>query len=73
VKFGKQRVRLFGIDAPEKGQPCDDGHWYPGPLATKALVASSLAARCRVARSTMTTRITDRSRPALLAKTTSRR
>jgi hypothetical protein len=38
VKFGKQRVRLFGIDAPEKGQPCDDGHWYPGPLATKALV-----------------------------------
>ena len=39
VKFGKQRVRLFGIDAPEKGQPCDDGHWYPGPLATKALVA----------------------------------
>jgi endonuclease YncB( thermonuclease family) len=33
VKFGKQRVRLFGIDAPEKGQPCDDGHWYPGPLA----------------------------------------
>jgi len=39
VKFGRQRVRLFGIDAPEKGQPCDDGHWYPGPLATKALVA----------------------------------
>src|SRR3981081_3815091 len=35
VKFGRQRVRLFGIDAPEKGQPCDDGHWYPGPLATK--------------------------------------
>jgi endonuclease YncB( thermonuclease family) len=26
-------------DAPEKGQPCDDGHWYPGPLATKALIA----------------------------------
>ena len=25
VKFGRQRVRLFGIDAPEKGQPCDDG------------------------------------------------
>ena len=39
VKFGRQRVRLFGIDAPEKGQPCDGGHWYPGPLATKALVA----------------------------------
>ena len=30
VKFGRQRVRLFGIDAPEKGQPCDGGHWYPG-------------------------------------------
>jgi endonuclease YncB( thermonuclease family) len=39
VKFGRQRVRLFGIDAPEKGQPRDDGHWYPGPLATKALIA----------------------------------
>jgi endonuclease YncB( thermonuclease family) len=39
VKFGRQRVRLFGIDAPEKGQPCDGGHWYPGPLATKALIA----------------------------------
>jgi hypothetical protein len=33
VKFGRQRVRLFGIDAPEKTQPCDGGHWYPGPLA----------------------------------------
>jgi endonuclease YncB( thermonuclease family) len=39
VKFGKQRVCLSGIDAPEKAQPCDDGKWYPGPLATKALVA----------------------------------
>jgi endonuclease YncB( thermonuclease family) len=39
VKFGRQRIRLFGIDAPEKAQPCDDGHWYPGPLATKALIA----------------------------------
>jgi endonuclease YncB( thermonuclease family) len=39
VKFGRQRVRLFGIDAPEKGQPCDGGHWYPGSLATKALIA----------------------------------
>ena len=38
MKFGRQRVRLFGIDAPEKLQPCDDGKWYPGPLATKALV-----------------------------------
>jgi hypothetical protein len=39
VKFGRQRVRLFGADAPEKGQPCNDGHWYAGPLATKALIA----------------------------------
>ena len=37
VKFGPQLVRLFGIDAPEKGQTCDDGHWQPGPLAKKAL------------------------------------
>ena len=39
VKFGKQPIRLFGIDAPEKLQPCDDGKWFPGPLATKALIA----------------------------------
>jgi endonuclease YncB( thermonuclease family) len=38
VKFGRQRLRLFGIDAPENAQHCDDGQWYPGPLATKALV-----------------------------------
>lgn len=37
VKFGPQLVRLFGIDAPEKAQVCDDGHWQPGPLAKKAL------------------------------------
>ena len=37
VKFGPQSVRLFGIDAPEKGQSCDDGAWRPGPLAKKAL------------------------------------
>ena len=37
VKFGSQLVRLFGIDAPEKGQTCDDGQWHPGPLAKKAL------------------------------------
>jgi endonuclease YncB( thermonuclease family) len=38
VKFGPyQLVRLFGIDAPEKGQTCDDGQWTPGPLAKKAL------------------------------------
>jgi endonuclease YncB( thermonuclease family) len=33
VKFGPQLVRLFGIDAPEKAQTCDDGQWHPGPLA----------------------------------------
>ena len=38
VKFGRQRVRMFGIDAPEKGQTCDGGKWHPGPLATAALV-----------------------------------
>jgi endonuclease YncB( thermonuclease family) len=37
VKFGSQLVRLFGIDAPERGQTCDDGQWHPGPLAKKAL------------------------------------
>src|SRR4029077_4797344 len=39
VKFGRQLISLFGIDAPEKLQPCDDGKWFPGPLATKALIA----------------------------------
>ncbi len=38
VKFGPQFVRMFGIDAPEKDQTCDDGQWQPGPLARKALV-----------------------------------
>jgi endonuclease YncB( thermonuclease family) len=37
VKYGRQLVRMFGIDAPEKGQTCDDGRWLPGPLATEAL------------------------------------
>lgn len=39
VTFGRQRVRLFGIDAPEKDQTCDEGQWRPGPLAKKALGA----------------------------------
>ena len=39
VKFGKQLIHLFGIDAPEKLQPCDDGKWFPGPMATAALIA----------------------------------
>jgi len=38
VKFGRQRIRMFGIDAPEKGQTSDEGKWHPGPLATKALI-----------------------------------
>jgi endonuclease YncB( thermonuclease family) len=37
VRFGSQAVRLFGIDAPKKGQTCDDGQWHPAPLARKAL------------------------------------
>ena len=37
VRFGSQFVRLFGIDAPKKGQTCDDGQWHPAPLAKKAL------------------------------------
>ena len=38
IKFGSTLVRLYGIDAPEKRQACDDGQWWPGPLATRALV-----------------------------------
>ena len=37
VRFGSQLVTLFGIDAPEKEQTCDEGRWHPGPLAKKAL------------------------------------
>ncbi len=37
VRFGPQVVRLFAIDAPARGQTCDDGQWQPGPLARKAL------------------------------------
>jgi endonuclease YncB( thermonuclease family) len=37
VKFGPQLVRLFGIDAPEKGQNLRRWPWHPGPLAKKAL------------------------------------
>ena len=73
VKFGKQRVRLFGIYAPEKGQLAMMATGITVRWRPRLLSPSSLAARCRVARPTMTTRITDRSRIALLAKTTSRR
>ena len=37
VTFGPQLVRLFGIDAPDKGQACDDDAWWPAPLAKRAL------------------------------------
>jgi endonuclease YncB( thermonuclease family) len=37
VRFGPQTVRLFGIDAPERSQTCDDGQWRAGALARKAL------------------------------------
>ena len=42
IKINGQRIRLFGIDAPESGQPCrdTDGHDYPcGRHAETALVA----------------------------------
>lgn len=38
LKFGKQRVRLYGIDAPELHQTCDGGTWAAGRLAREALV-----------------------------------
>jgi endonuclease YncB( thermonuclease family) len=38
VKFGRQAVRLYGIDAPARGELCDDGRWNPAPLSAKALV-----------------------------------
>lgn len=37
LKIDGQLVRLYGIDAPEGRQTCDDGEWQPGPLATRAL------------------------------------
>jgi endonuclease YncB( thermonuclease family) len=47
VKFGKQRVRLFGIDAPEKAQPCDDGKWFQGRWRRRSLCCGLL---CRQGR-----------------------
>ena len=38
LKFDRQLVRLYGIDAQERRQPCDDGNWWPGPMATQALI-----------------------------------
>jgi endonuclease YncB( thermonuclease family) len=42
-----------GIDAPEKGQSCDDGHW-PGPLGKKAL-EDFIAGRALTCKSSTTT------------------
>lgn len=51
VDIGGERVRLFGIDAPERGQPCDlDGQiidcglWVTGAVAA---VFDGAEARCR--------------------------
>lgn len=38
VKYGRQFIRMFGIEAPKKSQTCDDGKWNPGPLSKQALV-----------------------------------
>jgi endonuclease YncB( thermonuclease family) len=56
VKFGPQLVMLFGIDAPEKGQTCDDGQWHPGPLAKRALEAETVARWRNALLATMTCR-----------------
>lgn len=37
LKIDGQLIRLYGIDAPEGRQTCDDGMWHPGPEATRAL------------------------------------
>ena len=52
IRMGQKRIRLYGIDAPEKGQTCtyDNGQiWYCGISATEALrsfIAGS-PVRCR--------------------------
>lgn len=38
VKYSRQFIRMFGIEAPRKNQTCDDGKWNPGPLSKQALV-----------------------------------
>jgi endonuclease YncB( thermonuclease family) len=39
LKFGPHlRVRLYGIDAPELRQSCDDGAWPAGRIAREELV-----------------------------------
>lgn len=50
VRFGPQTVRLFGIDAPERSQTCDDGQWRAGALARKALeeIIAGRPVNCRL-------------------------
>jgi endonuclease YncB( thermonuclease family) len=43
LALGGERIRLFGIDAPERGQECGAGRWACGDAATdrlRALVAA---------------------------------
>ena len=48
LRMGGSRIRLFGIDAPERGQPCFDGRPC-GLLATEFLrgLVSGRILRCR--------------------------
>jgi endonuclease YncB( thermonuclease family) len=39
LKIDGERIRLYGIDAPELHQACDNGQWRPGPMARDALAA----------------------------------
>lgn len=48
LRIGAESIRLFGIDAPEKAQPCDDGRWHSGPIATRELPGDYRAARSAV-------------------------
>jgi hypothetical protein len=58
VKFGKQLIRLFGIDAPEKFQLATTANGFRDRWRRRLLSLSAPAARCRVTKWTMTTRIT---------------
>jgi endonuclease YncB( thermonuclease family) len=41
VKFGMQPVRLFGIDAPEKLQPCDEDETPRGDVLRPVLARTA--------------------------------
>jgi hypothetical protein len=72
VKFGRQRIGLFGID-PKKDNPAMTATDIPVRWRQRLSSPSSPAAQSGVTRSIMTTRITVRSRSALPATTTFRR